>query len=78
VYVGGPGAPEQNVVLKPNTDYILRCYAKVVDPDFPVILGVKERSSGLTIKSTNIPDTTYTKTELEFTTGSVVNLKFYY
>ncbi|PQJ80654.1 T9SS type A sorting domain-containing protein [Polaribacter porphyrae] len=76
-HIKGNGAHEYAVILKPNTTYNLKCFAKVVSGN--VILGAKENIiGGAILASKHLTNTTYEQADLEFTTGTETKIKFYF
>ena len=76
-YIKGIAAHERIINLKPNTTYILNAYAKVLAGK--IILGAKENTGAQTfLNSVTISSPTYTRANLEFTTGTETNIKFYF
>lgn len=76
VHIVGPGAPEQMISLKPNTDYTLTCYAKAVLGN--ISLGIKSNSSGTTIASNEVSGDQYKEYSVTFNSGDYTDLKFYF
>lgn len=77
VHIVGGGATEQIVTLKPNTDYILTCQAKVISGS--IDFGIKEEGDDETfIAGTPVTAPEYTEYKLEFNTGANTECKFYF
>ncbi|GGG40090.1 hypothetical protein GCM10011532_24790 [Christiangramia forsetii] len=76
VHIVGGGAPEQVVTLKPNTQYNLSAYAKVLSGD--IVLGIKQNQGGAVVGSVAFTASEYTQKSFTFTTGSDANLKVYF
>ncbi len=72
VHIAGPGAPEQVISVKPNTNYTISCYSKIVSGS--VKFGLKEGASGTLICT----DTTYVKRTLEFTSDESGSVKVFF
>lgn len=75
-HIKGNGAHEYDVNLKPNTNYTLKCFAKVISGK--VILGAKENTSGIVLSSKVLTNSTYQQGSVQFTTGEETNIKFYF
>ncbi|WP_083631175.1 carbohydrate binding domain-containing protein [Labilibacter marinus] len=75
-YIVGGGAPEYNMDLKPNTDYTLKCNAKATSGSLS--LGIKENTSGVSIKSIEVSGDAYQEYTLQFNSGINSSLKLYY
>lgn len=76
VHIVGAGAPEQMVSLKPNTNYILSCYAKAVSGT--ISLGIKSNSTGTSIATTDVSGDQYKEYSLAFNSANYTDLKFYF
>jgi len=77
IHIVGAGAPEQVVLLSPNTTYRLSCYAKVISGE--IALGVKETNTEETfLGSIDFGETDYTRKSFEFTTGDEPEVKIYF
>jgi len=76
-HIKGAGAHERIVNLKPNTDYTLKSYIKVLSGS--IIFGVKENNDPeAVLGSVNVNSLTYQQAILNFTTGTETSVKFYF
>lgn len=76
IHIKGAGAPEQEIILKKNTDYTHTCMAKVVSGQ--VLLGIKPSSgSNEAITSFTFSENEYTQANLGFNTGNNSGIKLY-
>ena len=78
VHIKGPGAPEYVVNLRKHATYTLSCYGKIVEGSGPILFGIKDPQENV-LGSVQVTETSYTRKEFQFTTGSSgIGLKFYY
>lgn len=76
-HIKGAGAHDRVVILKPNTTYILKCFAKVLNGKMN--LGAKENNdTERFLGATTITSTNYEEATLEFTTGTETDVKIYF
>ncbi|WP_170179839.1 carbohydrate binding domain-containing protein [Flavivirga rizhaonensis] len=75
LHIAGAGSAVQKVSLKPNTEYKLSCYAKIVSGN--ITLGIKEGVVGGSL-SVNISNSNYTLNELVFTTDGTGSAKLFF
>ena len=75
-HLAGAGAVEQELPLKPHTEYKLTCNAKVARGTLKI--GIKDNTSGEDINTINITDSNFNSYTFNFNSGSYSDIKFYY